>query len=424
MRQHFRFLYRTKRFWKALGPGLITGASDDDPSAITTFSQAGASFGLTTLWMALIAYPILAIIQEMCARIGIVSGRGLTRVVKNHYPAWILYALILLTCPAFLLNIGADIALLGEAGNLLFPRLPSIFCSIGFTLLLFTLILFLPYKKLVHIMKYVCLILLVYIFVPFLTHQKFGLIFRNTLIPSFRFNKDFILIVTGLTGAIVSPYLFFWQTSSEVEEMELITIRKKEIKRFTFLNMRKDILSGALFAVLIMYFIILTTGTILHDHGIRNINSIGDAALALKPLAGNLSYLLFSIGIIGTGFLIIPVLSATISYIIMEAFNFKAGLSNKPGEAKLFYFVIGISMCFGIAMHWLHISSIKALLVTTILYGITAPFLIWIILHIANNKMIMGQYRNNRISNLFGIIILLFMLTNLLILGYFIFVKA
>ncbi len=424
MRLNSRFLHRTKRFWRTLGPGLITGASDDDPSAITTFSQAGAGYGLATLWMALAAYPILAIIQEMCARIGIVSGKGLTSVVRNHYPSWLLYTLILLTCPAFLLNIGADIALLGEAGNLLFPRLPAIYCSIGFTFILFVLILFLPYQKLVHAMKFVCLVLLVYMVVPFLTSQKIGLIFKSTIIPSFRFDKDFALIVTGLIGAIISPYLFFWQVSAEVEGRDPDIHGNKTIRRYTFNLMRKDILSGAFFAVLIMYFIILTTSTILHDHGIRTIKNIGDAAIALKPLAGNLSYLLFSIGIIGTGFLIIPVLSATISYIIMEAFDFKAGLSKKPGEAKLFYFVIGISMCCGIAMHWLRISSVKALLLTTVIYGITAPLLIGIILHIANNSKIMGQYRNNRISNIAGIIILLFMLTNLGVLGYFMFSAA
>ncbi|HEY4966834.1 MAG TPA: divalent metal cation transporter, partial [Puia sp.] len=221
----------------------------------------------------------------------------------------------------------------------------------------------------------------------------------------------------------ISPYLFFWQASSEVEALEPAALGNPVIKRFTFLLMRKDILSGAFFAVLIMYFIILTTGTILHDHGIRNINNIRDAAAALRPLAGNLSWLLFSVGVIGTGFLIIPVLSVTISYILMEAFDFKAGLSKKPGEAMLFYFVIGISMCFGVAMHWLHISSVRALLLTTILYGITAPLLIGIILHVANNNKVMGRYRNNRKSNILGILILLLMLTNLLALGYFMFIR-
>jgi NRAMP (natural resistance-associated macrophage protein)-like metal ion transporter len=421
MGANFRLLHQAKRFWKTLGPGLITGASDDDPSAITTYSQAGAGYGLATLWIAVLAYPVLAIIQEICARIGIVTGKGLTSVVKDYYPRWLLYSLILLSCPAFLLNIGADIALLGETGNLLFPKIPSIYCSIGFTLVLFVLILFLPYKKLLHAMKYICLVLLVYLVVPFLSPQKIGIIIKSTLIPSFHLNKDFILIVTGLTGAIISPYLFFWQTSSEVERIELHGQRKQTIKRYTFLLMRKDILSGAFFAVLIMYFIILTTGTILHDHGIRKISSVRDAAIALKPLAGNFSYLLFSIGTIGTGFLIIPVLSVTISYIIMEAFNFKSGLNKKPGEAKLFYVVIGLSMCLGVAMHWLHINSIKALLLTTVLYGVTAPFLIGIILHVANNRKIMGQYRNNRISNLSGIIILMLMLATLFVLGYFMF---
>jgi NRAMP (natural resistance-associated macrophage protein)-like metal ion transporter len=417
------FLSGLKRFWKTLGPGLITGASDDDPSAITTFSQAGARYGLATLWMAILAYPILAVLQEMCARIGIVTGKGLAGVIKTHYRPWVLYLLIALSCPAFLLNIGADIAVLGEAGNLLFPAIPALYCSIGFTVLLFILILMLPYKKLAAIMKFICLSLLLYVIVPFLTTLKPGLIIWHSLIPSFHFDKDFLLIVTGLTGAIISPYLFFWQTTSEVEEMAAVSLDKIRTKKYTFLLMRKDILSGAFFAVLIMYFIILTTGTILHDHDIYNIVTIKDAALALKPLAGNLSYVLFSVGIIGTGFLIIPVLSTSISYILTEAFNRTSGLNKSPGEARLFYVIIAIAMCFGVAMHWLHISPVKALLFTTILYGITAPFLIGIILHVSNNKKIMGEFSNNRLSNIIGMITLLLMLATVIVLGYFLLIK-
>jgi NRAMP (natural resistance-associated macrophage protein)-like metal ion transporter len=423
MSKHYPFLKRFKRFWKALGPGLITGASDDDPSAITTFSQAGARYGIATLWIAVLAYPVLAVLQEMCARIGIVTGKGLTGVVKAHYPKWVLYSLIALSCPAFLLNIGADIAVLGDAGNLLFHDLPPLYCSIGFTVFLFLLILLLPYKKLATVMKFVCLSLLVYLIVPFFTQQKIGLIIRHSLLPSFHFDRDFLLIVTGLTGAILSPYLFFWQTSSEVEEMAATSPESKTIKKNTFLLMRKDILAGAFFAVLIMYFIILATGTILHDHNIYNIGSIKDAALALKPLAGNLSYLLFSIGIIGTGFLIIPILSSSISYILTEAFNRKSGLSKSPGEARLFYIIIAMAMCLGIAMHWLHISPVKVLLLTTIIYGITAPFLIAIILHIANNKKIMGDFCNNRVSNITGMGALFLMLSTLIVLGYFLIIK-
>ena len=413
------FFPRLRRFWKTLGPGLITGASDDDPSAITTFSQAGAKYGLATLWMAILAFPILAVIQEICARIGIVTGKGLTGVIKKHYPPWILYTLIALTCPAFLLNIGADTAVLGEAGNLLFPAIRPLYCSIGFTLLLFLLILWLPYKKLAVIMKYICLSLLVYLIVPFLSSQNPFAIIRSSLVPCFHPEKNFFLIVTGLTGAIISPYLFFWQASSEVEQMKDLSLEKKRSRKFTIRRVYRDILSGAFFAVLIMYFIILTTGTILHNNGIQNIDTIRDAAMALKPLAGNMSFVLFSIGIIGTGFLIIPVLSASISYILTEAFNLKSGLSKSPGEARLFYIIIAIAMGFGVAMHWLGISSVKALLSTTILYGITAPFLIAIILHVSNNKTIMGAYRNNPFSNSIGIIILILMMATLIMLGYF-----
>jgi NRAMP (natural resistance-associated macrophage protein)-like metal ion transporter len=423
MRKHYLFLQRIKRFWKSLGPGLITGASDDDPSAITTFSQAGARYGLATLWMAVFAYPVLAVLQEMCARIGIVTGKGLTGVIKTYYPSWILYLLIALSCPAFLLNIGADIAVLGEAGNLLFPAIPALYCSIGFTVLLFILIWRLSYRRLASVMKFICLSLLVYVIVPFLSSQNPGLIIHHSLVPSFRFDKDFLLIVTGLTGAIISPYLFFWQTSSEVEAMAAVNPEKKRTQKYTFLLMRKDILAGAFFAILIMYFIILTTGTILHDHNIYTINTINDAAIALRPLAGNLSYLLFCIGIVGTGFLIIPVLSVSISYILTEAFSRKSGFSKSPGEARLFYVIVAIAMCLGVAMHWLGISSVKALLFTTILYGITAPFLIGIILHVSNNKKIMGESRNNRLSNIIGMITLLLMLATLLLLVFFLVIK-
>jgi NRAMP (natural resistance-associated macrophage protein)-like metal ion transporter len=416
----FNGVFRSlKRFWNTLGPGLITGASDVDPSAISTFSQAGAGYGLATLWMSILAFPILASVQEMCARIGIVTGNGLTGVIKKNYPSWILYSLIALTCPAFLLNIGADIAVLGEVGHLLFSRIPSLYCSIGFSVVLFILMLALPYKKLAAVMKFVCLILLVYVLVPFLTKQHTRLIIKHSLLPTFHFNKDFLLIVTGLTGAIISPYLFFWQTTSEVEQREAAGLGKKKLKRFTFLLMRKDILSGAFFAVLIMYFIILTTGTILYDHGIHNIETIKDAALALEPLAGRLSSVLFSIGIIGTGFLIIPILSSSISYILTEAFNHQSGFNKSPREAKLFYIIIAVSMCSGIAMHWLRISSVKALLFTTILYGITAPFLIGIIMHVCNNKKIMGSFCNNRLSNIAGVFVLSIMLSTLIVLGYF-----
>jgi len=411
---------RLRRFWKALGPGLISGASDDDPSAITTFSQAGARYGLSTLWVAILAFPVLASVQEMCARIGMVTQKGITGVVKAHYPKWVLYVLIGLSCPAFVLNMGADISVLGETGNLLFPQIAPLYCSIAFTLLLLLLMIVLSFKRLAQVMKFVCLSLVVYVAAPFFYPQHFIAIFKSSFIPSFHFDKPFLLVVTGLTGAIISPYLFFWQTSAEAEEAEedAHTVNQP-IKRKFFIAMRKDIVTGAFFAVLIMYFVILTTGTVLHDNHIYEISTVKEAAAALKPLAGNASYTLFSIGIISTAFLIIPVLSGSVSYILSEAFNWKSGFNKSFSEAKEFYIIIIIAMFIGIIMQVLHINAVKALLFTTIIYGVTAPFLIAIILHICNNKKIMGKYANHRRANIPGVVTLILMLATLVILGYF-----
>ena len=411
---------RLRRFWKALGPGLISGASDDDPSAITTFSQAGARYGLSTLWVAILAFPVLASVQEMCARIGMVTQKGITGVVKAHYPKWVLYVLIGLSCPAFVLNMGADISVLGETGNLLFPQIAPLYCSIAFTLLLLLLMIVLSFKRLAQVMKFVCLSLVVYVAAPFFYPQHFIAIFKSSFIPSFHFDKPFLLVVTGLTGAIISPYLFFWQTSAEAEEAEEDAHAVNQpIKRRFFIAMRKDIVTGAFFAVLIMYFVILTTGTVLHDNHIYEISTVKEAAAALKPLAGNASYTLFSIGIISTAFLIIPVLSGSVSYILSEAFNWKSGFNKSFSEAKEFYIIIIIAMFIGIIMQVLHINAVKALLFTTIIYGVTAPFLIAIILHICNNKKIMGKYANHRKANIPGVVTLILMLATLVILGYF-----
>ena len=403
-----------------MGPGLISGASDDDPSAITTFSQAGARYGLSTLWVAILAFPVLASVQEMCARIGMVTQKGITGVVKAHYPKWVLYVLIGLSCPAFVLNMGADISVLGETGNLLFPQIAPLYCSIAFTLLLLLLMIVLSFKRLAQVMKFVCLSLVVYVAAPFFYPQHFIAIFKSSFIPSFHFDKPFLLVVTGLTGAIISPYLFFWQTSAEAEEAEedAHTVNQP-IKRKFFIAMRKDIVTGAFFAVLIMYFVILTTGTVLHDNHIYEISTVKEAAAALKPLAGNASYTLFSIGIISTAFLIIPVLSGSVSYILSEAFNWKSGFNKSFSEAKEFYIIIIIAMFIGIIMQVLHINAVKALLFTTIIYGVTAPFLIAIILHICNNKKIMGKYANHRRANIPGVVTLILMLATLVILGYF-----
>lgn len=396
------------RFWKILGPGLITGASDDDPSGIATYSQAGAKFGLTTLWVAIVSYPLMYVIQEMCARIGIVTNRGLAGVVKDHYPKWVLYILLIFSCPAIVLNIAADIAGMGAVANLIFPTIPSPFFSIAFTAVLLFAMIKLSYHRLASIMKYLCLVLLVYLVVPFLFKQDIKQILLSTFIPEISLSKSYLLILVGILGTTISPYLFFWQTSMEVE---VFPKKKKHIilDKFILPHMKKDIKYGMFFSVLVMYFITLTAGTVLHNNGVLEINTVEDAAKALQPLAGDLAYILFAIGVIGISFLAIPVLAGSLSYIIAETFNWKEGLNKKFHEAKEFYFIMIISTLLGLLIQLAGVDPVHALLYTAVLYGITAPVLIGVILHVCNNKKIMDEYTNQPATNFIGVVALLIM---------------
>lgn len=404
------------RFWKKLGPGLITGASDDDPSGIATYSQAGASFGLSTLWSALITFPLMAAIQEMCARIGMVTSMGLTAIIKKHYSRPVLYLMLLFSFPAIVMNIGADIAGMGAVGTMLFPAIPQIYFSIFFTIALITVIVYLPYRKIAAILKYLCVVLLVYLVVPFLTQQNWEAIFKATFIPSIQFNKEFINILVGILGTTISPYLFFWQANMEVENMNRnnhIMVNKRLLH-----EMRQDVDLGMLFSNLVMFFIILTTGSVLFNAGIHQIDTVDQAAQALKPLAGESAYLLFAVGVIGTGLLAIPVLSGSLSYMVSETFGWQQGLDKTFREARPFYFVIVLSMLVGLSLEYVGISPVKALIYSAVLYGITAPVLIAIILHIANNKKVMGEHTNSRISNILGFITLIVMTLAVLVLLY------
>lgn len=409
---------RLTRFWKLLGPGLVTGASDDDPSGIATYSQAGASYGLATLWTAIIAFPLMAVIQQMCARIGLVTSNGLTGNLKKHYPRPLLYVLLLFSFPAIILNIGADIAGMGAVGNLLFPKISSSFFSVFFTLLLLGLIIYLPYLKIASILKYLCIVMLVYFIVPFLYKQDLAEILRATFVPTIKLNKEFLAILVGILGTTISPYLFFWQASVEVEEMKHkkhhLLVNKKLIH-----DINQDVDFGMTFSGLVMYFIILTTGTVLYNEGVHQIDTVEQAALALKPLAGNLAYLLFAIGVIGTGLIAIPVLSGSLSYIFTETFGWEQGLDKKFHEAKGFYVIIGISLLLGLSLNYIGISPIQSLIYTAILYGLTSPVLIAIILHISNNKAIMGDYVNSRATNIFGLITFVIMSVSATLLTYF-----
>ena len=402
------FLPKLFRFWKLLGPGLITGASDDDPSGIATYSQAGAAYGLSTLWTALITFPLMAAIQEMCARIGLVTSQGLTGTLKTNYSKPVLYVMVLFSFPAIVMNIGADIAGMGAVGNLLFPSIHTTYFSVVFTILLLVLMIYLPYQKIASVLKYLCIVLLVYLIVPFLYKQDWTAILKDTLIPTIKFDKNFVGIIVAILGTTISPYLFFWQATMEAEQQKL---KKKQIvvNKRIMNEMKRDVDIGMLFSNLVMFFIILTTGTVLFNGGTHEINTVEQAAQALKPLAGNLAYILFAIGVIGTGLLAIPVLSGSLSYIITETFGWKEGLDKKFHQAKAFYVIIAISLILGLSLNYIGISPIKALIYSAILYGVTAPVLIAIILHISNNKKIMGEHINGITSNILGGITFLIM---------------
>ena len=389
------------RFWKILGPGLVTGASDDDPSGIATYSQAGAAYGLSTLWTAIITFPLMASIQEMCARIGLVTSQGLAGTLKTNYSKPVLYLMLLFSFPAIVMNIGADIAGMGAVGNLLFPSVHATYFSIGFTIVLLILIIFLPYQRIASILKYLCIVLLVYLIVPFLYKQDWIAVLKSTFIPTIKFDKDFISILVAILGTTISPYLFFWQATMEVEDQKKMK-RDLVVNKRIISEMRKDVDFGMLFSNLVMFFIILTTGSVLFNGGIHQIDTVEQAAKALKTLAGNAAYLLFAVGVIGTGLLAIPVLSGSLSYIITESFGWKEGLDKKFQKAKAFYIIIAISLILGLSMTYIGISPIKALIYSAILYGLTAPVLIAIILHISNNKKIMGKNTNGKISNILG----------------------
>jgi NRAMP (natural resistance-associated macrophage protein)-like metal ion transporter len=391
---------------KIIGPSIITGASDDDPSGIATYTQAGAGFGYQFLWTALLTYPLIVTIQEMCARIGVVTRTGLTGILKKNYPKPVMWLVILLSFPAIILNISANLAGMGAVSNLLLPSVPASAFSTAFCLILLFNLIKLSYRTIANVLQFLCLVLLCYVIVPFLSKQDWGTILKATLIPSIDFDTKSISILVGILGTTISPYLFFWQTSMEVEEVKEKNIM---VDKQMIVDVRKDIRIGMFFTNFIFFFIILTAGTELFPKGITNVETVDQAALALKPLVGQSAYLLFAAGVIGTGLLAIPVLAGSLSYMLSEAFGWKEGLNKKFHQAKGFYAVMIVSMLLALGINLLGINPVKALIYTAVLYGLTAPVLIGIIMHIGNNKKLMGEYTNRKSSNILGVATLLIM---------------
>jgi len=396
-----------RKVFKTLGPGLITGASDDDPSGIATYSQAGAQFGLSTLFTSVLTFPLMAGMQEMCARIGLVTSQGLTATLKQHYPKPFLYVMLLFSFPAITLNIGANIQAIGAVCHMIIPAVPvAVFCT-GATFLLMVVIIRYPYQKIAVILKWLCASLLLYIIVPFMVDQDWKKVAGDAIIPVIHYDKNFLSIIVAILGTTISPYLFYWQATMEAEERlhNNILVIDKQILH----NMRTDVGTGMFFSNVVMFFIILTTGTVLYQAGIRQIDTVDQAAKALEPLAGKLTYIVFASGILGTGLLAIPVLTGAQSYMLAETLGWTEGLDKKFTQAKPFYISIVISLTAGLLLQFSGISPFRALLYTAIVYGLTAPVLIAIVLHIGNNKKIMKENTNTWFANLLGIITLVIM---------------
>lgn len=404
---------QTGSYLKKLGPGLITGAADDDPSGIATYSQTGAQFGTSLLWLAAWTFPLMAVIQEMCARIALVTGRGLAANIKLKYSRRILYGCTALLFFANTLNIGADLGAMTKAVQLIAPNASFIFLIIFIGILGLLLQIFIPYRKYAKYLKWLVISLFAYIATAFIIHMNWSQLLHDGLIPQLTFSKTQILLITAILGTTISPYLFFWQTSQEVEE-EIAEgkttvhsrhgTNKEELK-----NMRIDVWSGMFFSNLVMFFIIAVCANTLFVNGITNINTASDAALALSPLAGPWATILFAIGIIGTGMLAIPVLAGSTAYAISESFGWKEGLYRKLKEARAFYGVIIVSIIIGIIINFIGIDPIKALIYSAIANGIVAPIILVFIVHISGSKKVMGHYKNSKFGNIVGWIITLLM---------------
>lgn len=393
-------------FWHLLGPGLTTGAADDDPSGVVTYSQAGARYGFQWLWLASFTFPLMAVAQEMCARIGLVTGRGLAANIKKHFSPGMLYLATGLLFVANTLNIGADLGAMAQATRLLLPGLPFGWLVVGFALLSLMLQIFMTYQKYARYLKWLALILLSYVFSAMLIEIDWPAVMRATFIPSFIWNKEAIILITGVLGTTISPYLFFWQTSQEVEE-EILQGKTKVQDRIgatdqEIRDMRLDIWSGMFLSNLVMFFIITTCAATLFSNGITDINSAAEAASALRPLAGDKAYLLFTLGIIGTGLLAIPVLAGSISYALSESFNWREGLYNRLNRARAFYGVIIISVLVGLLINFVGLDPIKALIYSAVANGLVAPLVLALIVAISSDRKIMGERANGRLNRLFG----------------------
>ena len=397
---------KTKAYWHILGPGLTTGASDDDPSGIGTYSQAGAGYGFQLLWLAGLTLPLMAVVQEMCARIGLVTGRGLAGTIRAHFSRKTIYFIAVLLLAANAFNIGADLGAMAKATQLLWPAAPYVLLVVGFGVVSCALQIFTPYARYARYLKWLALVLFAYIASAILAHLDWWSVLRSAVVPSLQFNKSSLLLLCAILGTTISPYLFFWQTSQEVEEAIMegkTSIAKREgTNKRQIRNMRADVWSGMILSNVTMFFIIAACGAVLFTHGITTIVTAAQAAEALRPFAGDATYFLFAIGIIGTGLLAIPVLAGSSSYAISEAAGWREGLYRDFKHARAFYGVIIVAMVIGILLNFVGIDPIKALIYAAVINGIVAPFVLCFVVLISSSKRIMGEWVNRPFITVIG----------------------
>ncbi len=394
-----------RRFFGLLGPGLITGASDDDPSGIATYSTAGAALGYSTLWTALVTLPLMIAVQFICAKVGMVSGRGLAGVLRQHYPRAVLYPAIVALLIANTINAGTDIAAIGAAINLLVP-IPIGWLIVPIAAGLVALQVWGNYRLIANVFKWLTISLFAYIGASLLAHPHWAETLRATILPSIEWNKDYLTTLVAILGTTISPYLFFWQASQVVEEevsQGRTSVAKRRGATAAELNHAKwDTAIGMFFSNIVAYFVILACAATLHASGNTHIESAAEAAEALRPLAGDGATWLFAIGLIGAGFLAVPVLTGSSAYAVAETFGWKYGLDRKPRRAIRFYAVIAVSTLVGVALDYAGVNPIRALFWTAVINGVLSPPLIVLLLFVSNNRKVMGEHVNGRLANALG----------------------
>ncbi len=403
-----KLVKKVKKFIKIIGPGVITGAADDDPSGIATYSETGSQFGYGQLWTALLLLPFMTAIQEACARIGAVTGKGIASVIKENYSRKMLYGAVILVVIANTINIGADLGAMAAASHLVLPVNIAIL-TLFFTALILMLEIFVSYKGYAKILKWLTLSLLAYPLTLFLIKEPWGALLKATFIPHIEFSFAFLFIITGVFGTTISPYMFFWEASEEVEEerkKHLIKHNETHVTKSFIKSLRVDNFVGMLWSQITTWCIIVVAATVLNANGVTNIATAADAARALEPLvhtfpyAGFLAKLIFAVGVVGLGLLAVPVLSASASYAVSETLNWKESLNFKLKKAHGFYGVITIATIIGLSINFIGIDPIKALVYTAVFNGVAAVPLIFIIGKIGRNEKIMGEHKSGKISNI------------------------